>query len=62
MLKVTSVNKAGCESYPVSVKINAAGYVLLPEDPDAVSYNLYGQLHGFEKVGPWYFPAFLQTE
>lgn len=55
MLKVTSVNKAGCESYPASVEINAAGYVLLPEDPDAASYNVYAPLKGFEETGPWYW-------
>lgn len=54
MLKATSV-KRGVESYPVSVELNESGYVLLPEDPEAVSYNLYAPLKGFEESGPWYF-------
>lgn len=55
MLKATSVNKFGCESLPASVEVNDAGYVEFPEDPDAVSYNLYAPLEGFEDHGPWYF-------
>lgn len=55
MLKVTSVGSRGVESYPVSVEINADGYILLPEDPSAISYNVYAPLEGFEAVGPWYW-------
>lgn len=55
MLKATSVDKRGCESFPVSLEINESGYVELPEDPDAVSYNVYAPLTGFEESGPWYF-------
>lgn len=55
MLKATSVNALGVESYPVSLEVNADGYILLPEDPDATSYNVYAPLKGFETTGPWYF-------
>ena len=55
MLKASSVNKFGVESFPTSLEVNDAGYVLLPEDPEAVSYNLYAPLEGFEEHGPWYF-------
>lgn len=55
MLKFTSVDKGGHESYPESVEVNDAGYILLTEDPDAVSYNVYAPLKGFEAHGPWYF-------
>ena len=55
MLKVTSVDKRVCESYPQSAEINADGYILLPEDPDAVSYNVYAPLKGLEATGPWYW-------
>lgn len=55
MLKATSVNKRGVESYPSSLEVNDSGYVELPEDPDAISYNLYAPLEGFEECGPWYF-------
>lgn len=55
MLKVTSVNSRGCESFPESVGVNESGYISFTEDPEAVSYSVYAPLKGFEETGPWYF-------
>lgn len=54
MLKVTSINKHGCESTPVSVWVNEHGYVELPFDPHAIQYALYAPFFDESETGPWY--------
>lgn len=55
MLKVTAVYKHGASGFAHSVEVNESGYVLLPEDPEAIAYHLYAPWIDEKETGPWYF-------
>ena len=55
MLKVTAVYKNGSSGFAHSVEPNESGYILLPDDPDAIQFHIFAPFLDESETGPWYF-------